>query len=339
MVEIDGSIGEGGGQILRSALALSLVTGRPCRLRRIRAGRSKPGLRPQHLASVEAAAAVGAAAVQGDRPGSMELSFAPGTVRAGSYRFSVGTAGSTTLVLQTVLPALLTAGRSDLTLEGGTHNPFAPPFDFLDRVFLPLLRRMGADVRATLERPGFHPAGGGVVRVEIAPGSGLRRLDLVERGAMVARSALARVSRLPRHIAERELAVVGERLGWEAGSLHVDEVRDAFGPGNVLTLELVSERITELFTAFGRRGTPAERVAGEAVDMVEAYLASDVPVGPWLADQLLLPTALAGGGRFRTVRPTPHTRTNAEIVSRFLDVAIEMREEAAGSWLVALDRA
>ena len=162
MLLIDGSQGEGGGQILRTALGLSLVTGTAFRIEKIRAGRAKPGLLRQHLTAVNAATVIGDALVDGAELGSPALVFRPRSVRPGAYRFAVGTAGSASLVLQTVLPPLLTAGASSiLTLEGGTHNPWAPPFDFLARAFLPLLERMGAPVRAAIQRYGFYPAGGG----------------------------------------------------------------------------------------------------------------------------------------------------------------------------------
>src|SRR6185369_8211050 len=174
MIALDGSQGEGGGQILRSALALSLVTGTPFRIDNIRARRARPGLMRQHLTAVEAAAAVGAARTSGAALGSRSLTFAPTTVKAGEHTFSVGTAGSATLVLQTVLPSLLTADRpSSLVLEGGTHNPSSPPFDFLAKAFLPIVAGMGAQVEATLERPGFYPAGGGRFRVTVAPAKAL----------------------------------------------------------------------------------------------------------------------------------------------------------------------
>ena len=336
-IRIDGAMGEGGGQIVRSALALSLVTGRPFALRNIRAGRERPGLLRQHLAALEAAAAVSAAEFDGGSLGSRELRFAPRRPRAGSYRFAIGSAGSTTLVLQTVLPALLLAdGPSELVLEGGTHNPFAPPFDFLDRVLVPLLNRMGPEVRTRIERPGFYPAGGGILRVSVAPASRLARLELLERGSVLARRAVARVSRLPRHIAERELATVGEALALPAESRKVEEVRDAAGPGNVLLVEIESEHLIELFTGFGRRGISAEQVALDLSREVQEYLDSGAPVGPHLADQLLVPVALAGGGSYRTSQPTRHTRTNIEVVRTFLDIDIGIRQERRGVFTVAI---
>src|SRR5512136_2571133 len=179
MITIDGSQGEGGGQILRTSLALSLVTGQPFRMERIRAKRQKPGLLKQHLTAVEAAKTVGCAEVTGAALGSQTLEFKPGPVTPGNYRFAVGTAGSATLVLQTVLPPLLVAsGPSTLTLEGGTHNPFAPPFDFLARCFAPVVERMGPRIELKLHRPGFFPAGGGQFEAQITPVNRLKPIDL-----------------------------------------------------------------------------------------------------------------------------------------------------------------
>ena len=221
MVTLDGSIGEGGGQILRTALGLSLVTGTPFRIERIRAGRSKLGLLRQHLTAVQAATAVGSAAVEGDELNSQSLTFTPSAVKPGDYKFAVGTAGSTTLVLQTILPALMTAaGPSRVVIEGGTHNPAAPPFDFLARVFLPLLARMGPRVEAVLERPGFYPAGGGriVITIEPAASKTLTPLVLDTRGDTVTRRVVAIVANLDPRIGHRELQAARERLGWEDGS-------------------------------------------------------------------------------------------------------------------------
>jgi RNA 3'-terminal phosphate cyclase (ATP) len=326
VLTIDGSQGEGGGQILRSSLALSLISGTPFRIERIRAGRAKPGLMRQHLTALEAAAAVGDADVEGAAIGAQQVLFRPKRVRAGTYHFAVGTAGSAGLVLQTVLLPLVTAGaESSLTLEGGTHNPHAPPFDFLARAFLPLLNRMGAPVDASLERAGFYPAGGGRIRVHVSASAGLRRLALPERGAIRRRRARALVSRLPRQIADRELAVVRSRLGWADGDLEVGVLGEGTaGPGNVLLLEVESEQVTEVFTGFGEVGVRAEAVAEHAVRYAREYLAADVPVGRHLADQLLLPLALAGGGAFRTLPLTRHARTNVDVVHQFLGVSVDV---------------
>ncbi len=326
MIEIDGAQGEGGGQILRSALTLSLVTQAPFRITGIRAGRKRPGLMRQHLTAAEAAASISNASVDGAEVGSRELTFRPGAVRGGPYRFAVGTAGSTTLVFQTVFPALaLAAEPSTLVLEGGTHNPFAPPFDFLARAFLPLVGRLGPKATATLERPGFYPAGGGKIRVDIQPAQTFARLELLERGAVLSRRAAATVALLPRSIGEREIGVVRSRLGLEAADTEVISIRDAAGPGNIVCIDVVTEHATEVFVGFGEKGVSAEQVAGRAAAEAAAYLHADVPVGAHLADQLILPLSLGSGGAFRTVEPTAHTRTQCEVVRAFLgiDVGIE----------------
>ncbi|MBN1441447.1 MAG: RNA 3'-terminal phosphate cyclase [Planctomycetes bacterium] len=336
MITIDGSRGEGGGQILRTSIALSLVTGKPCRIVDIRAGRRKPGLMRQHSAAVSAAAQIGQARVEGNSLGSRELTFFPAAVRAGTYRFDVGTAGSCTLVLQTVLPALLRAGApSEVVLEGGTHNPFAPPFDFLERAFLPLLARMGAKVEAALERPGFYPAGGGRFTVRVEPVPQLSRIELLERGTIRRRRAKALVSRLPANIGRREIKTVQEQLSWEPAVLQVEEVKSSPGPGNVLLVEVESENVTEVFSGFGERGVSAETVAEQTVSEVLEYLQEDVPVGRHLADQLLMPMVLAGGGVFRTLPPTRHTRTNVEVIESFLDMKISMRPIGGKRWEIA----
>lgn len=326
MIRIDGSKGEGGGQILRSALALSMVTGRPFQIEQIRAGRPKPGLMRQHLTAVLAAQRICEAEVGGAEIGSSALTFTPRGVRAGDYAFAVGTAGSCTLVLQTVLPALLCAGApSVVTLEGGTHNPYAPPFDFLERAFLPLLGRLGARVAARLERAGFYPAGGGRMVVEIGAAAALQPFELRERGAIRRRRARALVARLPAAIGERELASLRDLLTLEESECGVEAVRDSLGPGNVLMLELEGDAVTEVITGFGERDVPADRVARNVADEARAYLAADVPVGRHLADQLLIPLALAGGGGFRTLPLTRHAETNMEIIGRFLPVRFETK--------------
>lgn len=331
---MDGSQGEGGGQILRSSLALSLLTGRPLRMHAIRARRRKPGLMRQHLTAVRAAVEVGAAEVEGDQLRSTELSFTPGPVTAGAYRFSVGTAGSTTLVLQTVLwPLLVAPGRSSLVLEGGTHNPLAPPFDFVARALVPVLEAMGAKVRLELRRPGFYPAGGGALAVEIEGGRALRPIERLERGELRRAGATAMVSNLPVSIARRELQVVHQRFGWPRGDLVVQRV-DSHGPGNVVLVELEHAGGTTVIAGFGEKGVSAEAVASRVADETDGFLAAGVPVDQHLADQLLVPLALAGGGSFRTVEPTMHTRSNAEIVERFLPVSIAFGDEGAGAWRV-----
>lgn len=331
MFVLDGSQGEGGGQVLRTALALSVATGTPFRLENIRAKRRRPGLRPQHLASIRAAAAVGDAEVEGDTKGSPVIVFRPRGILPGTYQVDVGTAGSATLVLQTVLPPLLTAsGPSTLTVDGGTYNPFAPPYDFLERTYLPIVQQLGPRLRARLVRPGFAPAGGGRIVLEVEPSERLGPLDLRERGEIHSRRATALFSRLPPHVAKRELSVVAQRLGWPPDELHAQELGQARGPGNALLLEIACEHVTEVFFSPGEKGVHAETVALRAVMEVFAWLDADVPVGEHLADQLLLPLALGSGGVFRTLPLSSHARTQIDLIQRFLDAEVEVEPSLLG---------
>jgi RNA 3'-terminal phosphate cyclase (ATP) len=306
-------------------------------MERIRARRQKPGLLRQHLTAVEAARTVGCAEVRGATLSSQVLEFRPGPVTPGNYRFAVGTAGSATLVLQTVLPSLLTAsGPSTLTLEGGTHNPLAPSFDFLAKCFMPLIHRMGPTVGLELKRTGFFPAGGGQFHARVQPATKLSSIDLLERGSIRSRRARIWTSKLPEHVAERELAVVREELKWRADECSVENVPHPLGPGNAVVLEIEAEHVTAVFTGFGERGRPAEEVAKSAVETAKAWLEANVPVDEHLADQLLLPMALAGGGSFRTTKPSLHTTTNAEIIRRFLPVPIHIEPESELVWRVTV---
>lgn len=317
MIEIDGSHGEGGGQILRSSLALSILTETPFRITRIRANRRRPGLLRQHLTAVQAAARIANARVVGDALGSSELTFSPGPVTAGHYELRIGSAGSATLVLQTILLPLSRAdGPSDVVIEGGTHNPLAPPFEFLERSYLPLLAKMGVRVEASCERMGFAPVGGGRLRVRVHPGT-LGSLELEDPGRLLRRRAIATVASLPRHIAARELAVLRDRLGLHKGE-EVERVVEDQGPGNLVHVELEHERVTVVATSFGEKGVPAETVASELADEVRRLTKAGVAVDEHLADQLLLPIAIGEGGRFTTVEPTPHSHTHAEIIRLFL---------------------
>jgi RNA 3'-terminal phosphate cyclase (ATP) len=335
LVEIDGSFGEGGGQILRTSLALSLITRTPFRIFNIRRSRSKPGLRRQHLTAVRAAARIGSAKVGGDALNSSDLTFRPGAVTGGHYEFDVGSAGSTTLVFQTVFPALLQASEpSLLRFTGGTHNHGGPPWDFLDRVFLPVLRTMGAHVDIHLERHGFAPGGEGRWSATIEP-CRLRPLSMPARGQLQSRIARALVANLPENIAERELATIRKHLDWPASDMRA-EVVEATGPGNIVMISAEFEHLTELATGFGQRGVPAEKVALHAAQGWKSYEQSAAATGEHLADQLLLPLALADGGAFTTVQPTLHTTTNAEVIRRFLPVEFAISQTTPGVWTVAL---
>lgn len=327
MIELDGSQGEGGGQILRTSLTLSVITGTPFRVTNIRANRAKPGLMRQHLVAVQAAAQVCGAEVSHAEVGSSSLEFRPGGIKAGNYKFSIGTAGSSTLVLQTLLPALLFADTPSTVLVcGGTHNPMAPPAQFLQRAYGRVLDMMGARVDIQLRRYGFYPAGGGEVLASIEPCAQLRQVELIERGELRNAYSEAIIASLPGAIAERELQLVGERLGWTEAQLKVIELPRDQGPGNAVLITLDYEGITEVFTAIGEKRVRAESVAEAVVAEVEDYLSSTAAVGEHLADQAMLPMALAGGGQFTMHRVSQHAITNADVINRFLPVQIDFEQ-------------
>jgi RNA 3'-terminal phosphate cyclase (ATP) len=239
--------------------------------------------------------------------------------------------------MQTVLPCLLVADNpSHLVLEGGTHNPYAPPYEFLANAFLPIINRMGPTVSSKLERCGFYPAGGGRFTIKVEPAAAMVRVDLIERGEIVRRHAVGIVAQIPRRIAENEVAVLKEKLSWDPGSFEIAVNTDSRGPGNALICTIESQNITEVFTGFGEFGIPAKQVAGTLSDSVRDYLASGVPVGRYLADQLMIPMALAGGGRFRTLPLTRHSRTNMEVIGKFLEMEIVATKQDRLVWEIEI---
>jgi RNA 3'-terminal phosphate cyclase (ATP) len=329
-VTLDGAHGEGGGQIVRAALALATVAGRPVRIVRIRAARPRPGLQPQHLTVVRALAAISGAAVTGDALGSTAVTFAPRAVQPGEYRFDVGaltgSAGSVTLLFEALLlPLALAAGPSRLTLVGGTHVPWSPPAHNLTDVFLPALAPAGVDVRLRLVRWGFYPAGGGEVVAEIQPGGPLAGLALDTPPAGPP-AGLSAVSRLPRAIAERQRRRVEARLeeAGETAGVAIVEDATARSPGTVVFL---AARGRAGCSALGRRGVPAERVADEAVDAWLAFRASGAAIDEHLADQLLPFLAVARGESVLTCPAiTSHLATVAWVAGQLLPVAVTLAE-------------
>ncbi len=327
MIIIDGSHGEGGGQVLRTSLTLAMLTGQAVRIERIRAGRSKPGLAAQHLTAVRAAAAICDATVSGDKMGSGQVLFSPGgPPRAGDYVFDVtqarraGSAGSVSLVLQTVLlPLALAPGVSRLTLRGGTHVPWSPSFLYLDEVYLPAL---GLQAELTLNRWGFYPVGGGEVVAQIqGTEPGVHPLTLNERGPLRRVWGVAVASNLPAHIPQRMAGraqnVLAER-GIES-ELQARRVRgNGPGAGMFISMEFKGGARAG-FTAFGRKGLPAERVAEAACqDLIKYYQGNDAPVDQYLADQLVVPLSIAAGeSHFTASRISKHLRTNMWVVEQF----------------------
>ena len=335
---IDGSQGEGGGQILRTALSLAVLQQRPIRIERIRAGRAKPGLMRQHLTCVKAAAAISGADVRGGELGSTTLDFVPHALVGGAQHFAIGTAGSAMLVLQTLLPPLLRADApSRITIEGGTHNMLAPSACFFAHCFLPQLQRMGARVTLEVEHVGLFPAGGGRIVARITP-TAMRPIAIEERGARLGISAEALVAGVPEHVALREITRVVDRFKLRREHIRHRDLGKRTGPGNVLSVRADFEHVSELVTTYGERGLPAEAVADRACDALDVYLASDAPVGEHLADQLLLPMWLAGGGSFVTGTVSAHLATNAALINRFggPQVAIAAIDAAADRHRVTL---
>ena len=324
---IDGSQGEGGGQIVRTSLALSVLLGAELTLFNIRAGRSKPGLQAQHLTAVRAAAAVSRAEVEGGTIGSTAIRFAPTGLYPGHYLFDVaelrGSAGSVSLVFQTVLLPLALAGApSTLTLRGGTHVPWSPPADFVSRIFLRALAPMGLEASLELRQAGYYPPGGGLLEASIQPAAALRPLDLTQRGPLQRLTAFVRASNLPAHVAERMARRMTDRL--PARKLHVDsEAVTARSPGAWCLLVAEYKSAIAGFSGVGELRKPAEKVADEAIDAYETFERSGAAVDRHLADQLLLPLSLAtGSSHFTTDAITEHLLTNAAVIRQFLPACV-----------------
>jgi RNA 3'-terminal phosphate cyclase (ATP) len=338
-LELDGSFGEGGGQILRTSLALSLLTGRAFHLRNVRARRPKPGLQAQHLTSVRAAAAVGVARVRGAALGSTDLVFEPGPVNAGKYHFNVGTAGATGLVLHTVyLPlALRGAAPSEVTLVGGTHVTTSPCYHFLVVTWRRYLEAFGVGVSLRMVRPGFYPRGGGVVVASVQPCARLMGVRLPQRGRLTA-TGFSAVAGLPAHVARRQARRAVYRLGQHGLKADLREEEWEGGPGSVLAVELDTAPAPTLFFGLGARGKPAERVADEAVDQVIAYLNADALVDAHSGDQIVLPLALAEGpSEFSVAEVTLHLITNVGVIRQFVerDITLEGEEGKPGRVRIA----
>ncbi len=341
LVQLDGSLGEGGGQILRTSLTLSLLTGQPFHLRNIRARRPKPGLQPQHLMSVRAAAACGSAHLTGDRRDSTELIFHPGPVVAGKQRFDIGTAGATGLVLQTIYLPLALRGNeaSEVTITGGTHVKTSPSFSFLDLTWRAYLALMGLQVELTMRRPGFYPRGGGEIVAVIQPASAVRPLQITaHRTAVSTITGFSAVAGLPESIAERQANQAIKRL--KKAKLRADIAVETWegGPGTVIGLQLDDTPVPTLLVAIGERGKPAERVADEAVDELLQHLAADASaVDRHSGDQLVLPLAMASGpSEYPVASVSRHLLTNIEVIRRFLDREIEVKGDEGKLGIVAI---
>jgi len=345
MITIDGSYGEGGGQILRTSLALSSILGLPMRIENIRLKRPNPGLAAQHLTGLEAIAKVCEARVEGAALGSTTLTFAPqSALKAGEYSFDVaqarpgGSAGAVSLVFQTIfLPLALAQGDSRLFLRGGTHVAWSPPFHYLKLVYLPTLARMGIEAYLNLESWGWYPVGGGRITGSIKgmKSTILERLDLSKRGELKRLWGLSASSNLPAHIVQRQRRQAESLLRQEGFQPEI-EIAEAPSPGQGTFVFLLAEWEGSLagFTAYGRRGKPAEAVAEEAVRSFLEYQASGAALDQYLADQLVLPIALASGtSAFSTSKITQHLLTNIWVTEQFMGTrfTVEGQEGQSGS--------
>lgn len=338
MIDIDGSYGEGGGQLLRMAVALAAITGQGVRLHKVRARRANPGLAPQHLAAVKAVAALCGAEAEGLQVKSQEIVFQPARLRGGEFQFDVGTAGSITLVLQAVLPvALMGPERLVMRITGGTDVRASPPLDYFRAVFLPLLSLMGARVSLHVERRGYYPRGGGEVRVEVEPGAGLQPLRLATRGALRAVGGIAHVSNLPAHIAAR-MALAAQQALPPVPAPQIEQQLlawpQAIGPGGAIVLWAHWGQSVLGAAATAQRGVPAEQLGAEAGHALRADIESGATLDVHAADQMLVYCALADGPSHFTVRTlSSHARTTLWLIGHFLPVEFGVRQ-AGPLWRV-----
>jgi RNA 3'-terminal phosphate cyclase (ATP) len=321
-VVIDGSTGEGGGQILRTSLTLSCITGKSLHIENIRAARRNPGLAKQHLSCVQAACQICNGQAQGATKGSPVLDFTPGSIRNGDFHFDIGSAGSASLVIQTILPALFLADKpSTVTVKGGTHNPMAPPFDFLDETFLPAISTAGFDGICTLTRHGFFPAGGGKISFNIQPWHKSKGMIIDLCSPNIEPHIYGRIytAKLPEHVAKRQRKLLLQSDLKILSVEHID-VKDSDGPGNCAMIRICNGKRTTVFTAFGMRGKPSEEVISEVVSLSKGFLASEAAADRFLADQLLIYMALAKAGSLTTNELSSHLKTNIEVIKKFLPI-------------------
>ncbi len=335
MIELDGSLGEGGGQILRSSLALAVLTGKPFRLFNIRANRPKPGMAAQHFACVKAAAAICGGIYKGASIGSSVLVFEPSDVKSGPYHFQIGTAGATALVLHTVFLPLALRGdtASDVTISGGTHVAYAPCFHYLQTTWAAYLRGMGLDVELTMVQPGFYPRGGGEIRAIIRPCRRVNGLTLIDSPTLTTADGFSAIAGLPAGIGKRQAQQLTARLKRVEIETHIPTEQWANGPSSVIGVVFRQPTVPTSFFALGEKGKSAERVADDVADQAMAFRESGCPVDPHSADQILLPLAFSpDASEYRVSNVTKHLLTNIDVIRQFIDrdISCDCREGSTG---------
>jgi RNA 3'-terminal phosphate cyclase (ATP) len=362
VIEIDGDYREGGGQILRTSLSLSCLFQKPFRIFNIRKGRKNPGLMPQHLTCVRAAQLLSNAEVKGDKHGSTEILFSPGEIKNGDYVFDIGTAGSTSLVLQTLIPAIVfspvsspsgkkgkgegngdgesfSQGKTSLTLKGGTHVPFSPSYHYLAEVFVPVLNILGISMRLSIDSYGYYPKGGGRVRAEIFPAKKIKPLRVLERGDVVRLRGYSAVGNLPLSIAERQKNALVERLYSQRYPLDAELLNvPTPGQGTFVFLKSESEHAIAGFTALGERGKKAEVVGEEAAREFLVYYSTGAALDLHMADQTVLYLSMCEEESvFTTSRITEHLMTNLWVMQQFHEYRYAVEEDVGKAGVVRVN--
>ena len=343
MIEIDGSYGEGGGQIVRSALSLSCLFRKPFRIFNIRKGRKKPGLMPQHLTCVRAAQLISGAEVKGDHAGSTELLFSPKEVKGGYFSFDIGTAGSTSLVFQALIPALaFSQQKTILTLKGGTHVPLSPSFHYLSGIFIHFLEQLGIRVQIAIESYGFYPKGGGIVRADIFPPKNIKPLRIIGRGSILRLTGYSAVGNLPLSIAERQKDALVKRINYEIKDIKVSPLIEllevpSIGQGTFVYLESRAQHSIAGFTALGARGKKAEVVGEEAAEEFVKYYTTGAALDYHMADQIILYLSMCNEeSSFTTSAITKHLITNLWVINLFHEIQYSIEGEVGEKGMVKI---
>ncbi len=328
LIQIDGSQGEGGGQMLRTSLALSIFLMKPFEMINIRANRPNPGIQAQHLKAIEASSVISNAIVEGAIIKSNWVRFFPVEIKHGNFKFDIGTAGSTSLVLQTIyLPLSFATGTSNLTITGGTHVSWSPTFDYIKNCWIYFMKRIGLKIDVELKRAGFYPHGGGEIKAVINPVREINPLNLIERGELLGIQVYSAHTNLTDEVAKRQ-AKAAEKILKNYGKVEViiDEL-DSYSKNTTIAITGIFENSVCCYTNLGEKGKRAEFVAEEACEKFLKFLSSDSAVDEYMADQILLPLSLAPEvSEFTTPRLTNHLKTNIDVIKKFVDVEFEIAE-------------